>query len=1080
MWPGNTDRASKEIEVEMIELPGRNYVINPLKFKMRVGGLNAKIFGLGSWTLSNVHFLDIPASTLYKGNGKSASVKITELSNSLYRVIDPDSGLIYDFNADGFHIYTRSNLRAQIIQTNTYTSQNYIQSISDAFNNTISVQRDGFGKAISITSPKGKVSVLNIDSNNRLLSVQSPDLSTYTMTYHSSDALLASFEKPNGLISNFTYDASGLLVSDTKNTNWSKQFTIVNDGINNDVEMLDSQNELIFYNIQNSSPDNLVTSIQKPNWQTTTSTYTSTGTSIQSNYDFSSTTSTIADDPRFGDLYKRMNYSKTNLQGYYGSESYFTYSYTGSNIFDPDELIVSEVRDSKTWTQTFNGANNSLKIISPLNREMTYSLDANERVSNIQKPAQHLQTYTYNADSSLFKVAQSNREHKFYYNSAGNLSSEQNALGQSTLYTYDANGRVLSQERNLLYTAFEYDSLGNMTKLTTPNASVHMFNYNLDSQPSLYTPPVLFGTSTTQWFYNSSQKLTKVIRPDASEIDFHYSSTTFDIQSIESSNANDNYYYTTYYGMIYNALSPDAISNYLGYSAPLRSSDYMYLPNSSYVYSNFNYTESTKDLNRSMTDLSYNNHYISYLYDDDDLLIQAGDLQISRSPSSGQMTQTSIGNITETYSYTLFGEVSSYVVSYNSNPIFSISYTYNALGQILSKTEVSGSTTVYEYTYDNSSRLSQVKKNNQIISSNNYGANGSRLSGTQDSISYLATYDIQDRLQTWNANTYTYNANGEQIAKSNPSENISYNYDSYGFLKSVELNPTTTIAYLRDGLGRRAGRTVNGVVDRYYMYDNLNRVIARLDGSGNFLNIYVYASKSHVPDYMLSSGQTYKLVSDQLGSIRKVINSQSGQVIQSIEYDEWGIVKQDSNADFQDFYYAGGLYDVDTKLTHFKARDYDAQTGRWMSKDPILFNGGDTNLYGYVGSDPVNFVDPNGLARGDWWDLPANYSYAHQTGTQLKNQMPGWNDAGDAARHAEWNRLMAQNTNLFTAWTTGVGHEITGLINGQSLSEALMDLHNNSIGRNAGSSGSAVNPLDLVISPGGISKYNPYGSCGGQ
>ena len=42
------------------------------------------------------------------------------------------------------------------------------------------------------------------------------------------------------------------------------------------------------------------------------------------------------------------------------------------------------------------------------------------------------------------------------------------------------------------------------------------------------------------------------------------------------------------------------------------------------------------------------------------------------------------------------------------------------------------------------------------------------------------------------------------------------------------------------------------------------------------------------------------------------------------------------------------------------ARDYDPETGRWTSKDPILFNGGDTNLYGYVLNDPVNLVDPSG------------------------------------------------------------------------------------------------------------------------
>jgi len=59
--------------------------------------------------------------------------------------------------------------------------------------------------------------------------------------------------------------------------------------------------------------------------------------------------------------------------------------------------------------------------------------------------------------------------------------------------------------------------------------------------------------------------------------------------------------------------------------------------------------------------------------------------------------------------------------------------------------------------------------------------------------------------------------------------------------------------------------------------------------------------------------------------------------------------------------FAGGLYDPDTKLTRFGYRDYDAETGKWTAKDPIGFAGGDTNLYGYVFNDPVNFVDPTGL-----------------------------------------------------------------------------------------------------------------------
>jgi len=39
-------------------------------------------------------------------------------------------------------------------------------------------------------------------------------------------------------------------------------------------------------------------------------------------------------------------------------------------------------------------------------------------------------------------------------------------------------------------------------------------------------------------------------------------------------------------------------------------------------------------------------------------------------------------------------------------------------------------------------------------------------------------------------------------------------------------------------------------------------------------------------------------------------------------------------------------------LTRFGYRDYDASTGKWTAKDPIGFDGGDTNLYGYVLGDP--------------------------------------------------------------------------------------------------------------------------------
>ena len=113
---------------------------------------------------------------------------------------------------------------------------------------------------------------------------------------------------------------------------------------------------------------------------------------------------------------------------------------------------------------------------------------------------------------------------------------------------------------------------------------------------------------------------------------------------------------------------------------------------------------------------------------------------------------------------------------------------------------------------------------------------------------------------------------------------------------------------------------------------------------------------------MVKSGVTYRMISDHLGSVRMIVESESGKVVQELDYGTFGEVRRDTNPGFQPFGFAGGLYDPDTGLVHFGAREYDARTGRFLSKDPLSVpEGGDFNSYRYVGSNPVNNVDPMGL-----------------------------------------------------------------------------------------------------------------------
>jgi len=207
-------------------------------------------------------------------------------------------------------------------------------------------------------------------------------------------------------------------------------------------------------------------------------------------------------------------------------------------------------------------------------------------------------------------------------------------------------------------------------------------------------------------------------------------------------------------------------------------------------------------------------------------------------------------------------------------------------------------------------------------------------------------------------------ANGELATQSVGLQKTTYQYDILGNLVSVTLPNGKIITYVVDAEERRVGKKVNGALMEGFLYDG-DRIVAQMNASNAVVSQFVYGSSFTTPDYMVSGGTTYRIVTDQLGSPRLVVNTATGAIAERIDYDEFGNVLNDTNPGFQPFGFAGGLYDQDTKLVRFGARDYDPTTGRWTAKDPTLFAGGDANLYGYVMNDPVNRIDPTGLADAD-------------------------------------------------------------------------------------------------------------------
>jgi RHS repeat-associated protein len=336
------------------------------------------------------------------------------------------------------------------------------------------------------------------------------------------------------------------------------------------------------------------------------------------------------------------------------------------------------------------------------------------------------------------------------------------------------------------------------------------------------------------------------------------------------------------------------------------------------------------------------------------------------------LTATTLGAVSDAWTYTGFGEAESYA-AYTGNTLAYFAYfARDNAGRITNKVEIiGGATNTFDYMYEPARGwLTDVAINGVPTAHYEYDENGNRADvlTLEREVTYAAA-DEQDRIlsaieilagQGAQNLSWTYSANGELQTKTVGTSTSSFSYDVRGSLRGVTLANGTQIVYLVDATGRRVAKKANGVLVQGWLYQDSLKPIAELDGAGNVVSRFVYGSKINVPEYIVRGGTTYRLITDHLGSVRLVVNATDGSIAQRTDYDEFGRVLADTNPGFQPFGFGGGLYDSDTKLVRFGARDYDADSGRWTSKDPIGVSSGSANYFAYVWNDPINWIDPYG------------------------------------------------------------------------------------------------------------------------
>ena len=260
--------------------------------------------------------------------------------------------------------------------------------------------------------------------------------------------------------------------------------------------------------------------------------------------------------------------------------------------------------------------------------------------------------------------------------------------------------------------------------------------------------------------------------------------------------------------------------------------------------------------------------------------------------------------------------------------------------------------------------------------------------------------------------TYTYDANGNCTGYTSASGNVSYEWDAEDRLVGINNGPLRS-EFTYDGFGRRvqAVEKNNGTVTstKVFAWSGKELVSERQDSE--FMTKYFYPegmyiyhsqTKTTLPDgTVVISGpvwyESYYYTRDHLGSIREMTDD-TGAIRARYDYDPYGRRSANlvtSNPVEADFGYTGHYYHAPSGLHLALYRVYDADTGRWINRDPIQERGG-LNLYEYVGNNPLTRFDPNGLI-GDGVNPPPK-------GLPPDQAQPSLGDMANAAGIL-WNSL---------------------------------------------------------------------------
>jgi RHS repeat-associated protein len=642
------------------------------------------------------------------------------------------------------------------------------------------------------------------------------------------------------------------------------------------------------------------------------------------------------------------------------------------------------------------------------------------RVTDVTDGLVHGTEYTYDNANRVTRAAsvvntdsgyvETGSATDYTYDVASNLKTLTDSNGNVTTWEYDALNRMKSEsiivDAATLTRLYEYDLNGNLTKTTDRDGRVITYAYdNLNRRTAENWLDGLSTVRTISYGYDAMGNLLSVSDPDAS-YDYEY----------------DNLNRQTDVTQTISGLTPavefghefDAAGRMTTASAMIGSYD-DYVNN--YVYDALGrlitLTQGEQD------DTSVAAKHVEFAYNGNNQLTgiqRYADMTTDVLVATSELSYDAFGQVTLIHHLSQFGE-STFEEHHE--------YTYDGVGRVAHYHNSSGGNDD-GYSYDDQSQLvSAGDQNYDPHEHYTYDANGNR----EETVNYNGTQTLSvgdnNRLLSDGLYTYGYDAEGNLTQAFIDTDNdghwdtneygTAYAWDYRNRLTSVTTKNVSNqvskkVEYKYDAFNQLIYRKLDpdgdlgtGPVDQAFFLYEQGKVVLQFDKSGtgdvadtNLSHRYLWgpAVDQLLADEQVSglgAGDVYWAMTDRQGSVRNVIDNEGnlrinyqldsfGNIVAEQHYDSggsggWGYGAT-SNTGYIDeaFIFTGRFYDHETGLQNNLNRWYNPAIGRWMSEDPIGFNGDTSNLYRYVGNAPTNYTDPEGLVI---WIVPPKGIWAY-------------------------------------------------------------------------------------------------------